>query len=182
VDTKDYENGGVAAKDNFNAAVSGASPGSKSFIVLAHDIQSFTANGFVQWMLDEGKSKGFQFVTVGECLGDAPGNWYRDPTTGNAVGGGSGSTPSSSSKISSATPTPTSSSSSKPVTTSAPTTSTKATTTVAPTNSIDGGDNAAKSPTPTPTPTTRPSGAAVQGVAGSSLLVSLLGAVAWLLM
>ncbi|KAG7129928.1 Chitin deacetylase like protein [Verticillium longisporum] len=81
LDTKDWEAGGVNAKARYSSAVKAADPSYSSFISLSHDIQDFTANGFVQFMIDVGKEKGFQFVTLGECLGDPASNWYRDPKT-----------------------------------------------------------------------------------------------------
>lgn len=33
-------------------------------------------------MIDTAKKLGYQLVTVGDCLGDPPVNWYRDPATG----------------------------------------------------------------------------------------------------
>lgn len=33
-------------------------------------------------MIDTAKNLGYQLVTVGDCLGDPPGNWYRDLATG----------------------------------------------------------------------------------------------------
>src|SRR5690606_3825763 len=39
-----------------------------------------------QFMIDGALSAGYKMVTVGECLGDAPGNWYRDAKTGEPVG------------------------------------------------------------------------------------------------
>lgn len=38
-----------------------------------------------QFIIDEGKAQGYTFKTVGDCLGDPRGNWYRDPATGNAI-------------------------------------------------------------------------------------------------
>ncbi|KAM0271900.1 hypothetical protein ACHAQH_008924 [Verticillium albo-atrum] len=81
LDTKDWEASGVNAKARYSSAVKAADPLTSSFISLSHDIQEFTANGFVQFMIDVGKEKGFEFVTLGECLGDPASNWYRDPKT-----------------------------------------------------------------------------------------------------
>ncbi|KAH6677010.1 chitin deacetylase [Plectosphaerella plurivora] len=86
LDTKDWENGGANAKEKYGNAVRFSNPDFNSFISLSHDIQPFTADGFVQFMLDVGHEKGYRFVTLGECLGDPAGNWYRDPETGDAIG------------------------------------------------------------------------------------------------
>ena len=87
MDIKDYENGGSAAKGIFSSALLGGSPGTTSFTVLAHDIQPFTSNGFVQWMIDAAKGQGYQLTTLGECLGNPTANRYRDPVTGGPIGG-----------------------------------------------------------------------------------------------
>lgn len=35
-------------------------------------------------MIDTARGLGYDLVTVGDCLGDPPANWYRDPVTGQA--------------------------------------------------------------------------------------------------
>lgn len=39
-----------------------------------------------QYMIDGASNAGYRMVTVGECLGDPSGNWYRDAKTGEPVG------------------------------------------------------------------------------------------------
>ncbi|KAJ9643475.1 hypothetical protein H2201_008030 [Coniosporium apollinis] len=46
-------------------------------LVLAHDIHPWTARVLAQEMVNYVNERGLRGVTVGECLGDAPGNWYR---------------------------------------------------------------------------------------------------------
>ncbi|KZL63549.1 chitin deacetylase [Colletotrichum incanum] len=87
LDTKDWVDGGANSKQTYSSAINSANPSSSSFIALAHDIQSFTVNGFVQYMIDVAKEKGFEFTTVGECLGDPASNWYRDPKSGEPLDG-----------------------------------------------------------------------------------------------
>ncbi|KAL8377055.1 hypothetical protein RB595_007949 [Gaeumannomyces hyphopodioides] len=70
----------------YHVAMSSANPAANSYISLSHDVQEFTANGFVKRMIDQARAKGLQFVTVGECLGDPATNWYRDPVTGEPFG------------------------------------------------------------------------------------------------
>ncbi|TLS26891.1 hypothetical protein PpBr36_05010 [Pyricularia pennisetigena] len=82
LDTKDYEGNLQASKNRFQ---DGMSQAPKSWVVLAHDIHELTANTITPFMIDTAKSKGYKFVTIGECLGDPKENWYRDPTTGRAV-------------------------------------------------------------------------------------------------
>ncbi|KLU82343.1 hypothetical protein MAPG_01416 [Magnaporthiopsis poae ATCC 64411] len=74
------------SKAIFTKAMSSADPKANSYISLSHDVQEFTANGFVKSMIDQARAKGLQFVTVGECLGDPAANWYRDPVTGEPIG------------------------------------------------------------------------------------------------
>ncbi|KDN71043.1 putative chitin deacetylase [Colletotrichum sublineola] len=87
LDTKDWVDGGANSKQTYSNAINSANPSSSSFIALAHDIHSFTVGGFVQYMIDIAKEKGFEFATVGECLGDPISNWYRDPKSGEPSGG-----------------------------------------------------------------------------------------------
>jgi len=80
VDTKDYENRtpqliGIS-KDKFSTAVDAGQP-NDSFLVLAHDVHVETAITLTPFMLEKIKQKGYRAVTVGECLGDAPENWYK---------------------------------------------------------------------------------------------------------
>ncbi|EFQ28940.1 polysaccharide deacetylase [Colletotrichum graminicola M1.001] len=82
LDTKDWVDDGVNSKQTYSSAINSANPSSSSFIALAHDIHKFTVDGFVQYMIDVAKEKGFEFSTVGECLGDPVSNWYRDPKSG----------------------------------------------------------------------------------------------------
>ncbi|KAK1751271.1 carbohydrate esterase [Echria macrotheca] len=80
LDTKDYENRTpdlIGNSMSLFADAIGAGGPSDSFLVLAHDVHEQTAVSLVPYMLDKIKQKGYQAVTVGECLGDAPANWYR---------------------------------------------------------------------------------------------------------
>ncbi|KAK0704621.1 hypothetical protein B0H67DRAFT_353798 [Lasiosphaeris hirsuta] len=80
VDTKDYLHDSPedisVAMDTFSAAVEAGGP-SSSFLVLSHDVHEQTAVALTPYMLDKIYAKGYRAVTVGECLGDAPENWYR---------------------------------------------------------------------------------------------------------
>jgi hypothetical protein len=42
---------------------------------------------FLQFVIDEARKYNYEFVTVGECLGDPVNNWYRDPASGGPWGG-----------------------------------------------------------------------------------------------
>ncbi|KAK1524636.1 polysaccharide deacetylase [Colletotrichum paranaense] len=80
LDTKDYENDTPEtthiSAEKFNNELSADAAGN-SYIVLSHDVHQQTVVSLVQKMIDNLKSKGYRAVTVGECLGDAPENWYK---------------------------------------------------------------------------------------------------------
>ncbi|KAK5531425.1 hypothetical protein LTR25_008534 [Vermiconidia calcicola] len=81
LDTKDYENDSpdliVNSENTFNDTVTQNSPSSSSFIVLNHDIHEQTVHTLAQFEIDKARANGYRPVTVGECLGDPAGNWYR---------------------------------------------------------------------------------------------------------
>ncbi|KAK5657558.1 hypothetical protein OQA88_3131 [Cercophora sp. LCS_1] len=92
LDTRDTEEPNLKsnyqlARDSFTAAVSKHSPADTSFIAVSHDIQEKTVRGYAQYMIDQARLYKYELVTVGECLGDHPNNWYRDPATGGQFGG-----------------------------------------------------------------------------------------------
>ncbi|CAH0034013.1 unnamed protein product [Clonostachys rhizophaga] len=87
IDTRDWQDGGVNAKQIYSGIIKASNPITDKWISLAHDIHPFTADGFVQYMIDVAKEKGYQFTTIGDCLGDPSSNWYRDPKTGGPWGG-----------------------------------------------------------------------------------------------
>ncbi|KAL2007699.1 hypothetical protein VTN00DRAFT_7681 [Thermoascus crustaceus] len=76
IDTKDYENDDPVAIWNsfekFRRELDGGGT-----ITLAHDVHRSTVDILAQAMIDEIRKRGLKMVTVGECLGDAPENWYR---------------------------------------------------------------------------------------------------------
>ncbi|TLD27341.1 hypothetical protein PspLS_05125 [Pyricularia sp. CBS 133598] len=65
-----------------------------SYIVRLHDNEEATANGLFEDFITIALNRGFEVVTVGQCLGDDPGNFYRNPQTGNALGDGNEPPPS----------------------------------------------------------------------------------------
>ena len=87
LDTHDWEENYQLARDSFSSAVSQNSPTSSSFIAVSHDIHEQTVHGYVQYMIDQAREHKYELVTVGECLGDPPNNWYRDPKSGQQFGG-----------------------------------------------------------------------------------------------
>ncbi|GKT51642.1 chitin deacetylase ARB_04768 [Colletotrichum spaethianum] len=80
LDTKDYENDTpetthISAEKFDNELSTDAA--ANSYIVLSHDVHQQTVVSLVQKMIDTLKARGYRAVTVGECLGDAPENWYK---------------------------------------------------------------------------------------------------------
>ncbi|KAF1924458.1 carbohydrate esterase family 4 protein [Didymella exigua CBS 183.55] len=68
------------AKNNFRNAVNGANPASQSKLAIAHDIHELTALNLTVTMIETLQARGFRGVTMGECMGEAEANWYRDST------------------------------------------------------------------------------------------------------
>lgn len=58
-----------------------------SFLTLLHENHERSVTELLQFVIDEARKYNFEFVTVGECLGDPVNNWYRDPATGGPWGG-----------------------------------------------------------------------------------------------
>ncbi|KAK0617707.1 hypothetical protein B0T14DRAFT_569190 [Immersiella caudata] len=88
LDTEDYK-GNFEKSRGFvtSSFAAGNSRKKSSFITLLHDIHEKSVSEFVPWVLDEAKKSGYEFVTVGECLGDPSNYWYRDAVTGQAWSG-----------------------------------------------------------------------------------------------
>ncbi|TLS28037.1 hypothetical protein PpBr36_01396 [Pyricularia pennisetigena] len=72
----------------FRETLAGADLAVASYIVRFHDSEEATADGLLEDFILVAADRGFEFVTVGECLGDDPGNFYRNSQTGNALGSG----------------------------------------------------------------------------------------------
>lgn len=84
VDTLDWQGDYDRARRIYAGALAGADPRTSSFVSLEHDIHERTVSELAQFLIDTARQDGYQLVTMGECLGDPAGNWYRDPTTGQA--------------------------------------------------------------------------------------------------
>jgi hypothetical protein len=84
LDTQDYLNDSPTliqnSKNIFDAALQGKSVYTADFLVIAHDIHNQTSNVLVEYMLKGILAKGYNPVTVGDCLGDPKANWYRTDT------------------------------------------------------------------------------------------------------
>ena len=86
LDTLDWQNftpETIQQSLNIFSDATNASPASSSFIVLNHDIYRTTVYTEVEFEIQRLQSRGYRAVTVGECLGDSPANWYR-PASGTA--------------------------------------------------------------------------------------------------
>ncbi|CAJ2513434.1 Uu.00g015530.m01.CDS01 [Anthostomella pinea] len=86
LDTADYLNPSPSqiqnAKTNFDAFFEGKSPVADNALVIGHDIIEQTVHNLTEYMLLGIQSRGYRAVTVGECLGDAAENWYRQGDAG----------------------------------------------------------------------------------------------------
>lgn len=88
IDTKDYLNDAPEnihlSKERFERALSRDSS-SNSYITLAHDVHYETVVSLTAYMIELSRQRGYRLTTVGECLGDPRGNWYRDTPDGPSV-------------------------------------------------------------------------------------------------
>ncbi|KAI5778505.1 hypothetical protein EDC01DRAFT_756636 [Geopyxis carbonaria] len=95
LDTNDYNNAAPVniqtSKNIVSAAIEGADPKAANFLYISHDIVEQSATNLTKFTLDLLKRKGFKAVTLGECLGDAPENWYRE-YSGSTIAGSSTTT------------------------------------------------------------------------------------------
>ncbi|GAN01868.1 chitin deacetylase [Mucor ambiguus] len=74
VDTKDWEHKGLAAEQARIREVMDKDVANKTMghIALEHDIHEDTVNTLVPWFVDYVKQKGYEFVTVSDCIGVEP--------------------------------------------------------------------------------------------------------------
>lgn len=128
LDTFDYLNDAPnliqTSKSYFSNYImqSAPNPATGNMLPLSHDIHFQTVYNLTEFMLQTIASTGYgRSVTVGDCLGDPPENWYRAATgpTGCVIPTSSSTTSSSTSSTSSST----SSTSSSTSSTSSPTSS-----------------------------------------------------------
>ncbi|KAK7757820.1 hypothetical protein SLS62_000198 [Diatrype stigma] len=84
LDTTDYLHTGadeiqvaIAAFDAFFAGKTPDGDDGDSALAIAHDIHEQSATTLTRHMLEYLAAAGYRTVTVGECLGDPAGNWYR---------------------------------------------------------------------------------------------------------
>ncbi|KAI0156670.1 carbohydrate esterase family 4 protein [Hypoxylon sp. FL1284] len=88
VDTKDYSHDSEADISTsiamFDEAI--GRNGTGSYIVLSHDVHEWTAKMLVTAMLDMVAARGYEAVTVGDCLNDPREFWYRSPEKDDLTG------------------------------------------------------------------------------------------------
>ncbi|CAJ2506962.1 Uu.00g081480.m01.CDS01 [Anthostomella pinea] len=65
------------SKDIWDEAVDGSNPCQDNYLNIEHDIHYQTVYNLTDYMLASLFSHGYRSVTVGQCLGDPPENWYR---------------------------------------------------------------------------------------------------------
>lgn len=65
------------SKDIWDETVPGTNPCRNSYLQIEHDIHYQTVYNLTDYVLDSLFKSGYRSVTVGQCLGDAPENWYR---------------------------------------------------------------------------------------------------------
>ncbi|KAK0711196.1 hypothetical protein B0H67DRAFT_279837 [Lasiosphaeris hirsuta] len=65
------------SKDIWDQAMKTSDPSKDSFLQIEHDIHTTIVHNLTDYILTSLFSNGYRSVTVGECLGDPPANWYR---------------------------------------------------------------------------------------------------------
>ncbi|PHH78849.1 hypothetical protein CDD80_6139 [Ophiocordyceps camponoti-rufipedis] len=84
IDTKDFEKNTPETNDeafaNYQEAFN-----KRGSISLMHDVQNTTVNQLLPNVINFLSKTQRQSLTVGECLGDPPENWYRDDTVNGKV-------------------------------------------------------------------------------------------------
>ncbi|WYZ40736.1 hypothetical protein EsH8_IV_001077 [Colletotrichum jinshuiense] len=108
----------------WDQAMIARSPCNGSYLHIEHDIHQQVATTFTNHMLDSIVANGWRAVTVGECLGDPPENWYR------------GNVPSYNFKITAVSSRACSSTSTSTTTTTSRTTTTRTSTTSSSTSTV----------------------------------------------
>ncbi|KAL7626711.1 hypothetical protein AAE478_003485 [Parahypoxylon ruwenzoriense] len=68
------------SKEIWDDAVDGSSPCEDSYLEIEHDIHYQTVYNLTDYILESLFEHGYRSVTVGQCLGDPPENWYRAGT------------------------------------------------------------------------------------------------------
>jgi len=73
-DTQDWasENNVENAINQLALSVSGQSPQNASFITLLHDVHPYTVDVILQEVINYVRQQGYEFVSLSECIGEAP--------------------------------------------------------------------------------------------------------------
>ena len=82
LDTEGYLHGDSGeeiqkSKNIWDKAVEGSNPCNTTYLAIEHDLQQQVIYNLTEYMLKSLLENGYRPVTVGECLGDPPENWYR---------------------------------------------------------------------------------------------------------
>lgn len=78
LDTDDYnQKTADLPKQWFEGNLTSTGDKNDPWIAIAHDIVEHTAMDLTEYMLETVTKAGYKLVTMGECLGDPKGNWYR---------------------------------------------------------------------------------------------------------
>jgi len=78
LDTDDYNhNISDIPKKLFEEELTSTGDKNDPWLAIAHDIVEHTAMDLTEFMLETVTKAGYKLVTMGECLGDPKGNWYR---------------------------------------------------------------------------------------------------------
>jgi len=78
VNTDDYNQPTAdLPKEWFKGNITSTGNNTEPWISISHDIIEHTAMDLTEFMLKTVTDLGYKLVTVGECLGDPKGNWYR---------------------------------------------------------------------------------------------------------
>lgn len=89
LDTEGYLNDDVkkiqTSKNIWDQAMKKSKPSSDSFLQIEHDIHQQVVYNLTDYILTSLFSHGYESVTVGECLGDPPSNWYRAGPGGTVI-------------------------------------------------------------------------------------------------
>ncbi|KAL8909600.1 MAG: hypothetical protein Q9207_000098 [Kuettlingeria erythrocarpa] len=111
LDTQDYLNPNTIQNSRDIVAQILGTGGATDYLSIQHDLVEQSVSNLSPFYFDLIKKRGLKGVTAGECLGDAPANWYRTPGGGTLSNTPSTlNTPTTTSKASSSTtltPTPT---------------------------------------------------------------------------
>ncbi|KAL8975531.1 MAG: hypothetical protein Q9197_000208 [Variospora fuerteventurae] len=79
LDTQDYLNPNSIQNSRDIVAQILGTGGATDYLAIQHDLVAQSVANLSPFFFDRIKAKGWKGVTAGECLGDAPANWYRTP-------------------------------------------------------------------------------------------------------